>query len=120
MNADAVSPSIGLRNTDRKPGGSFYQLVADLPSRVFRLMAIDGGQGTRLGLWPFPKAYGPGDWVRLELRMVGENITVSADGQKLGSIDDNSRLEAGGVVLFATAHGYFRDIEYIPLDGTAQ
>ena len=70
----------------------------------------------KLGNWPLPRAYGPDEWARLEVRAIGEELTVLVDGERLGTVRDARLLKAGGVGVFAEANAYFRDIVYVPLD----
>ena len=55
----------------------------------------------------------------MELRAIGDELTVSLDGQPLGTVHDQSQHEPGSACVFAEANGYFRDIVYIPLDPPA-
>ena len=85
----------------------------------FRFLALGAnveGKRKDLQIWPMPRPPGPDAWLRMELRIVGDEITVSADGKVLGTVRDASVPDAGDVVILATAAGYFRDIEYVPLD----
>jgi hypothetical protein len=93
-----------------------------ISSRKHRLyvVVIRPGQTTPLGDWPLPLAYGPNEWFHLELRARGEDLTVSLDGQVLGTVRDGSVTAAGMARIFVSAHGYFRDIVYGPLDPPAR
>jgi Protein kinase domain/Sulfatase-modifying factor enzyme 1 len=117
MNADQHAPNVCLRVRALHPGGDFYALCVYM-SKV-QLSSVHAGKGTVLRVWPLPRAYGSDEWLRVELRAIGDELTVAADGQVLGSIQDASQPDAGGVQLYATANGYFRDIVYVPLDRPA-
>jgi formylglycine-generating enzyme required for sulfatase activity len=65
-----------------------------------------------------PRAFPSGEWVHLELRAIGQEFTVSVDGQNLGTVTSKLLGKAGGVSFFA-ADGYFRDVVYVPLDKAA-
>jgi hypothetical protein len=69
--------------------------------------------------WPPPRQYGENEWVQLELRAVGDELTISVDGVSLGAIRDQSVPGPGGPMIYAESNGYFRNIVFIPLDGAA-
>jgi len=81
-------------------------------------MSAHRSKGETLCTWPLPRIYGPDEWVRFELRAIGDELTVSVDGQVLGTIHDTSQREPGGVQIYAS-NGYFRNIVYVPLDKPA-
>ena len=56
------------------------------------------------------------EWAQLELRATGDELTVSLDGQMLGSVHDKSLTSPGTAQIWATRAGFFRDIVYTPLD----
>jgi hypothetical protein len=123
LNPDADGAQLGLRVRAAKSGvdSDFYRL---LPAQengavVVSLISVHADKTTLLQRWPLPRAYGPDEWLRLEVRAIGDEITVSADGQPLGTVHDVSQPAAGSVMLFAVAHGNFRNIVYVPLDKAA-
>jgi hypothetical protein len=69
--------------------------------------------------WPCPGNYRVGDWVSVELKAISHHFTVKVNGQTLGTVEDSTLTEAGGVSVGATRTSYFRDIVYVPLDGAA-
>ncbi len=93
-----------------------YQVELSSDRKRIRLASIRPERNTRLTDWPLPRTYGPDEWLHLELCARGEELTVSLDGQPLGTVRDSSVPAPGKARIFASAHGYFRDIVYIPLD----
>jgi formylglycine-generating enzyme required for sulfatase activity/serine/threonine protein kinase len=108
-------PQLDLRYRRTQPGGDFYCVGVSAKESYVQLTTVYAGKYTKLQSWPLPRAYGPDEWIRLELRAIGDELTVIADGQTLGTVHDTSQPEAGGVRVYA-ANGYFRDIVYVPLD----
>jgi hypothetical protein len=74
------------------------------------------GQRTRLESWVLPRRYADGEWIRLEMRVMGARITVSADGRELGTVHDSSVTEPGYVHLHGEDSCFFRDVVLVPLD----
>jgi predicted Ser/Thr protein kinase len=74
-----------------------------------------GRRLTQIKAWPLPRTYGVSDWLQLEVHATGEELTIYADGQKLGTVRDTQQLKPGGVGLFAS-HAEVRDVVYVPLD----
>ena len=93
-----------------------YQVTLSSRKQRLYLAAIHPAQTTPLMEWPLPRTYGPDEWLALELSVRGEALTVSLDGQILGAVRDSSVPDPGKARIFASAHGYFRDISYTPLD----
>ncbi len=119
MNPDAVAPQIALRtigSSTAKTARRYFLALSD--SRFVQLQSATSGSLRLVHEWPLPRNYAPDEWARLELRAIGNELTVSIDSQSLGAVQDTSQPQAGGVWIYATANGYFRDIEYIPLDGS--
>ncbi|MBX7209375.1 MAG: protein kinase [Verrucomicrobiaceae bacterium] len=122
MNLNADRPQIGLRLT--RPGGTErledqprYMLGIRAGERQVALrMVTQGDVQTDLQTWPLPRAYGVDEWARLELKAVGDELTATLDGQVLGVVHNSTQTGAGEVFVFARANGWFRDIEYVPLD----
>jgi serine/threonine protein kinase len=120
MNPDHRSPKLALRvRPTQPPGGDFYSLIVYAKSAEVVLESVHSGKGTILRHLPLPRAYGPDEWLLVEFRAVGDELTATADGQSLGAVHDPSQPEAGGAMLYAGAKGYFRDIVYVPLDRPA-
>ena len=123
LNSDAVNSQIqvrSLRPTQGKRDGRFYSLgpSGDLKSLV--LAVTIEGTGKPLKTWPLPRPPGPDQWLPLELRIVGDELTASADGRVLGTVRDSTVTDAGDVVILSNAAaGYFRNIVYVPLDKPA-
>jgi len=115
-NADAVSPGLALRTQLLGTGRNSYSTTLDFGKKELKLYLLLGTEWTLLKVWPLPRAYGPDEWLRLELRAVGDALTVSVDGKPLGTVDDPSLSAPGVAVVHATANGFFRDIVYVPLD----
>ncbi len=116
MNPEHSAPQIALRYRATQPGGDSYFVAVDAGKAKAKLTSLHLGKQTELKSWPLPRVYGPDEWLRLELRAIGDELTVSADGQTLGTVRDTSHPEAGDIQLFAVADGYFRNIVYVPLD----
>ncbi|MFO1484535.1 MAG: family 16 glycoside hydrolase [Verrucomicrobiaceae bacterium] len=113
-NPDAGNAQLRLRYNWTEGPGDFYRL--ELKDGVVDLSVSEHGKGREIKTWPLPRAYGPDDWARLELRAVGDELTASLDGSVLGTVHDASLSQPGSVVIAANRNGYFRNIEYVPLD----
>ena len=94
----------------------FYAVEVRAGEGTAKLIVDHLGKKTYLQTWPLPRTYGSDEWMRLELRAVGDVLTVSADGKLLGTVHDASHPVAGGVQIYAGSAGYFRNISYVPLD----
>jgi hypothetical protein len=117
IRADANSGSQGLALRMHADEREYYKVGLDLRNKSVKLYSIhDKDGGAPLSVWPMPRAYAPDQWLRLELRIIGDAITVSLDGQPLGTVHERSQTEAGNAAVFASESGYFRDIVYVPLD----
>jgi hypothetical protein len=90
-----------------------------LNGKVIELRLTQGGNVRVLKSWPAPEKYQPDDWLRLEVRAIGPQLTVSVADQVLGTVEDSTLMAAGGVSVGTVRTGYFRDIEYVPLDAPA-
>ena len=113
--APGAHPWIGLRIN---PGEPDYRICVATGQQHVSLTCTDKGFGQELNRWPLPRAYGTNEWARVELRAMGDELTVLADGHILGSVRDRRQLNAGGAFVFhqPKASGYFRNIVYVPLD----
>jgi len=120
MNPDAVSPSISLRGFQDDDGDGRYSATVMAAEKKINLQIFDSRPSssqrrTILHEWPLPRAYATGEWARLELRAVGDELTVSLDGQVLGAVHNDVLTKPGMVQVYATRAGFFRDIVYVPL-----
>ena len=95
-----------------KGGGNYYRF--SINHVIVELHSLHLNKDTTLCSWPLPRTYRSDEWVRLELRAIGDKLTASLDGQTLGTIHDTSRPESGGVEIYG--YGYVRNIVYVPLD----
>jgi hypothetical protein len=117
MNADAVSPALRLRVAP--DGSSFYELYLGQDRRGIALTAQVKGQRQQLKYEGLTRTFGADEWVATELRVEGSRISARFDGQEAFTYEDNTVPRADGVQLFAQANGYFREIEYVPLESGA-
>jgi serine/threonine protein kinase len=117
MNRDGVNPLLALR-VRVSPGGevSYAVLGVSTDFKALSFYTEVAGKRGKMTQFPLHRSYGEDEWLRVELRAVGTQFTAVADGEILGTVQDSSLPEPGGVQLFAKANGYFRDIEYVPLD----
>ena len=113
-NPDSEFAQLRLRYNWTQGNGDFYRL--QLYQGMVSLSVSVLGKGKELQSWPLPRAYGPGEWARLELRAVGDELTVSLDGQALGTMHDTSLFQPGSIGIAANRNGYFRNVVYVPLD----
>ncbi len=121
-NPDSSGPLISLRyqNIPGTTDHRAYQLQLRMKENgLFLVAATSNNTGITLQKWPLPRAYGPEEWARLELRVVGDTLTASLDGTVLGILHDSTITGPGEIDFWASKAGYFRDIEYVPLDGVA-
>jgi predicted Ser/Thr protein kinase len=123
MNPDAVYPQINVRQTNNltKDSNDYscYTFGISQATQLFQLSFADRGERKALKTWPFPKKYASDEWCKLELCIVGDELTTKVDDLVLGTVHDSTLKEAGGFNVHAHAKGYFRDIEYVPLDAPA-
>ena len=110
-----IIPTIGLRRNQNQP---YYCVGVGTSSKLINLNYVDKGSALFINKWPLPRVYGSDEWLRIELRAVGDELTVLVDGQILGTAHDNRLRNVGGVIVFqqARASSYFRNIVYVPLD----
>ncbi|MDR3406192.1 MAG: DUF1080 domain-containing protein [Chthoniobacter sp.] len=122
LTADARIPQICVRYGGAKGNEHGYVLGLTPENGVggtIQLQAITDGKYRMLKEWALPRALGPDEWAPVELRALGDEVSVFIDGQPLGTVHDASQTEPGGIHVFAKANGYFRDIVYVPLDKVA-
>jgi hypothetical protein len=118
MNEDANSPNIDVRDSGDSVDQSIYYRVTITKRNTLGvdLSSVINNKLSLLRWWPLPRSYGPDEYLHLEVRAVADQLTVIADGKTLGTVQDTSVSEPGGVMIHANANGYFRDIVYVPLD----
>jgi hypothetical protein len=117
MNPDSVDAQIGARWRYQPEGDSCYRVVLNRRQKRIELQAVHpaGKPHDVLGVWPLPRAHSDGDWVPIEIKAIGEEITVSADGAVLGTVHDSSEPQEGGLMAYAKANGYFRNVTFVPI-----
>ena len=87
--------------------------------RVLKLRTrLEGSKSSTLMSWDLPSSVKDGDWVPIELRAVGDQITVSANGRKLGSIR-NTDVMGSGRLMISGKDAQMREVAYLPLDKPA-
>ncbi|WP_395747345.1 serine/threonine-protein kinase [Prosthecobacter sp.] len=120
MSADSLTPQINARCTGNDAtSDTHYKLGLSSDRTKVALAVVVNGSQKQLGGWPLSRAYRTDEWLPLELRIVGDQITASAEGRVLGIVHDRSIPGAGGLKLYTTKDGWFRHVEYVPLDKPA-
>ncbi len=119
MNRDAQWANLILRDSGTPAAPRQYKLSINPPTGVIKFIVADGGTERDLKSWPLPRQYAPEEWLRVELRSVGDDFTVSLDGQPLETVHDTTLPNRGLAHFGASANAYFRDIIYVPLDKPA-
>ncbi len=77
--------------------------------------------GVAVHEWSLPRTYRADEWVQVELRAIGDDITVLVDGQVIGTAHNETLSSPGKAMLYAGSNGaLFRNIVYIPLDGLSE
>jgi serine/threonine protein kinase len=123
MNRNAERLVIGLRNRevpDKPELQSMYQVALlrengdDKPKIFLRMYQADLVEN--LAVWELPSVYAENEWLSLVFKIRGSFLSVYADGEKLGELQDSTLEYPGGVQLYATANGHFRDIFYVPIN----
>jgi serine/threonine protein kinase len=76
--------------------------------------------GAVIGEWPLPRAYAADEWVRVELRAIGDDFTVLLEGQVIGTAHSKALSRPGKALLYGSNSNFFRDIVYIPLDDLSE
>jgi hypothetical protein len=120
MNADSRDAQIGFRWRYLPDGDSLYRVVLNRSKNALELQSVfpAGRPHEVLAVWSLLRTYTDEEWLPVEVRAVGDEITVSADGVNLGTSVDASHPEAGGVMAYAKANGYFRNVVFVPLDAS--
>ncbi|MEQ1860056.1 MAG: SUMF1/EgtB/PvdO family nonheme iron enzyme, partial [Chthoniobacteraceae bacterium] len=116
MNPDARWGSVAIRSTGSAQTPRAYQLRINPPGGHFDLEVQADGAARKLKVWKMPELYRPNEWLRVELRTVGDTLTISVDGKPFETVRDATLPGPGMMTLGATANCFFRDIEYVPLD----
>src|SRR5689334_21839961 len=102
MSSDnAGGATVALRHV---PALSYY-VLAPTGGGLTDIELRARGEGTTykvVAKWPIPRSYRSDEWARLELRAVGDQFTASIDGHVLGTVEDSTWREAGGVALGST------------------
>jgi hypothetical protein len=118
MNPDADA-NLALRWRLQAGDEDFYRVGTSAKGTIELQSVHHGGKPyDRLGSWPLPRSYGVDEWLRIELRAIGDDLTVSVDGAVIGTVHDATQPEAGGVMVYAKGNSYFRNIVFVPLDKT--
>jgi serine/threonine protein kinase len=115
-NPDAIGTVLALRMNDA-PSTQARLVVHLATGKAGLTTATTGGVG--LGEWSLPRAYAADEWVRVELRAIDDDFTVLVDGQVIGTAHSEALSIPGKAMVYAGANGFFRDIEYVPLDKPA-
>ncbi|MBL9146723.1 MAG: SUMF1/EgtB/PvdO family nonheme iron enzyme [Verrucomicrobiaceae bacterium] len=116
MNPDAVDARLLLRLREGTGPDRGHYYVSVNNKRV-ELAHTNNRKLRQFGHWLLNKPYQPDEWLRVEVRMIGETIIVAADGAVLGIVRDALALEPGKIALYGKSKAYFRDVSYIQLDG---
>jgi len=116
MNPDMQEASVAVRlipsgQPDQESRGYFLGASNNGISLQYR----QHGANKVFGQWPLPRAFGPDEFMALELRVQGNRLTALAEGKVLGTVETNDLPEPGGLQVFAKANSHWRDSEYIPL-----
>lgn len=119
-NAKESDRYVGVRG-GRSESGRFqcYRVAPDFEKGVVVLHCELGKETKFLKDWRLPRPVEPNGWMQVELRVVGDELTVSADGQVIGTFRNSTLTEPGGAILWGHTGDAFRDIEYVPLDTPA-
>ena len=119
MNRDAQWANVIVRDAGTPAAPRQYKLSIHPPTGVIKFLVANGDTERVLLSKPLPRPYAPEEWLRVELRSVGDDFTVSLDGQPLETVHDATLPNRGLTHFGATANAYFRDIVYVPLDEPA-
>lgn len=115
-------PEISVRNSGSSPETESRILVGAWSEEQndhfhLRLMSRAAGKKHRiLKLWDLGPSVKVGDWVLVELRALGNQITVSANGQTLATVQSEDVMSGGGVATFGD-EAQVRDVSCLVVDG---
>jgi len=113
----ASSPHLSLRNQGGENHGTFYRLWVEMNDPVIKLAFVRNfAKETLIKQWPLSQVRKGPDWLSLELRTIGNQITAVVDGEVLGTFTNEGILIAGGYQIFSQGRSHFRNVEYIVLD----
>ena len=119
LKSEVESLKVAIRSVGSTKEPRKYQLQISPRLKAIGLRVDTPEDGRTLQMWSLPAPKQGGSWLPIEVRAVGGDFTISADGELLGIVHDETIVEAGYFFLSATATGYFRDIVYVPLDKLA-
>jgi serine/threonine protein kinase len=117
---EAHSIDLRLRYSGKPGADQYYSLYLPRGERIISLNSrgVGGSDTQRLQRWPLPKDADLAGWMRLELRAIGDELSVYFNGQLLGTVHDASITEPGGVMINPGGPTFYRDVVYVPLDPT--
>jgi serine/threonine protein kinase len=116
MSPNGRNIKLCLRGTGKWPIESRYELTLVPESNWLQLEVVTPNSRRQLRQWLLTKSFATGDWVRMELAIIGDEISSSFDGVQLGTVRDSTLQGPGKAQLHATAGGCFRNIILKPLD----
>ncbi len=114
IRTDSIGGGIALR----KRGGddqACFRMIMEMQGDAKVINLRNSTTNHSLASWKMPRTYQPTDWVTFELKVVGDSVTVSVDGDQLGQLRDASVSAPGQPQIFGT-DARFRDIIYLTLD----
>ncbi|MEP6672836.1 MAG: bifunctional serine/threonine-protein kinase/formylglycine-generating enzyme family protein, partial [Chthoniobacter sp.] len=116
MNRDARAASLVIRDSGTALNPKEYRLSISPAEK--RIEFLDGtvSPWKTLKRWAWPQSYAEDEWMRVELRAVGNEFSISINGKPLESFRDAALLSPGMTRLGGRENCYFRDIVYVPLD----
>ena len=116
-NTAAQGASIVVRDAGTPKTPRLYSLRLSPKDKLIEFWSGNGEPEQRkLQTWPFPRAYGDDEWMRVEFRTVGDLFTVTVDGAVVGTVRDATVTGPGLMHFGSKLACYFRNIEYVPLD----
>ncbi|WP_294229887.1 serine/threonine-protein kinase [Prosthecobacter sp.] len=115
FNPDTAGVNISLRTALGDTG--LYLLSVDFAQSALVLQVIEKlhTQQRFLKKWDLPRQYRPGEWLPVELRADGGEISVSLEGRLMGSVRDDTHTAFTVYTLWSKPYAHFRDIGYVPL-----
>ena len=118
MNRDARWANAYIRDSGTRDAPHAYRFLINPPEGKVDFFGEHGERDRKLQTWRLPRTYGEDEWIRVELRAIGNDFTVAIDGQQLGTVHDDVPSRPGMMGFGAMAKCHFRDIVYVPLDAT--
>jgi hypothetical protein len=110
INPNGRNLKLCLRGSGKWPAESRYELSLVPESNWLQLEVVTPEKRRQLRQWLLPKSYPEGKWVRMELHIIGDEISAGFDGVNLGAVRDSTLAGPGKAQLHATAGGCFRNI----------